>query len=65
MKDNKYLGSWDLEVNGKYEPRMVTIEKIYQGDFVSEFGKEEKVFLQLKEFDKPMICNRSNFKRLE
>ena len=41
MKDNKYLGSWDLEVNGKYEPRMVTIEKIYQGDFVSEFGKEE------------------------
>ncbi len=65
MKDNKYLGSWDLEVNGKYEPRMVTIEKIYQGDFVSEFGKEEKVFMNLKEFDKPMICNRSNFKRLE
>tara|TARA_B100001094_G_C18186488_1_gene804121 strand:- start:2939 stop:3430 length:492 start_codon:yes stop_codon:yes gene_type:complete len=65
MKDNKYLGSWDLEVNGKYEPRVVTIEKIYQGDFVSEFGKEEKVFLNLKEFDKPMICNRSNFKRLE
>ena len=65
MKDNKYLGSWDLEVNGKYEPRMVTIEKIYQGDFVSEFGKEEKVFLKLKEFEKPMICNRSNFKRLE
>ena len=29
MKDNKYLGSWDLEVNGKYEPKTVTIEKIY------------------------------------
>ena len=24
MKDNKYLGSWDLEVNGKYEPKVVT-----------------------------------------
>jgi hypothetical protein len=28
-------------------------------------GKEDKVFVKLKEFDKPMICNRSNFKRLE
>ena len=29
MKDNKYLGSWDLEVNGKYEPKVVTIEKVF------------------------------------
>ena len=28
-------------------------------------GREDKVFAKLKEFDKPMVCNRSNFKRLE
>ena len=33
MKDNKYLGSWDLERDGKYEPRTVTIQKIYQDVF--------------------------------
>lgn len=65
MKDNKYLGSWDLEVNGKYEPRIVTIEKIYQDVLVGEMGKEDKVFVKLKEFPKSMVCNRSNFKRLE
>ena len=35
MKDYKYLGAWDLEVNGKYEPKEVTIDKIYQDTFVS------------------------------
>lgn len=65
MKDNKYLGSWDLETEGKYEPRTVTIQKIYQDIFVGEMGKEEKVFLLMKEFEKPMVCNRTNFKRLE
>ena len=39
MKDNKYLGSWDLERDGKYEPRTVTIQKIYQDVFVGEMGK--------------------------
>jgi hypothetical protein len=65
MKDNKYLGSWDLEVNGKYEPRIVTIEKIFQDVMVGEMGKEDKVFIKLKEFQKAMVANRSNFKRLE
>ena len=65
MKDNRYLGSWDLEVDGKYEPKIVTIEKIYQDTFIGEMGKEDKVFCKLKEFNKPMVCNRSNFKRLE
>ena len=65
MKDNKYLGSWDLERDGKYEPRTVTIQKIYQDVFVGEMGKEDKVFMLLEEFDKPMVCNRTNFKRLE
>jgi hypothetical protein len=65
MADNKYLGAWDLEVNGKYEPRIVTIEKVYQDTFVGEMGKEQKVFIKLKEFTKPMVTNRTNFKRLE
>jgi hypothetical protein len=65
MKDNKYLGSWDLEVDGKYEPRVVTIEKIYQDVMVGEMGKEDKVFVKLAEFQKSMVANRTNFKRLE
>lgn len=65
MKDNKYLGSWDLEVNGKYEPRVVTIEKIYQDVMVGEMGKEDKVFVKFAEFPKSMVANRTNFKRLE
>ncbi len=65
MKDNKYLGSWDLEVNGKYEPKVVTIEKVYQDVMVGEMGKEDKVFIKLKEFQKSMVANRTNFKRLE
>ena len=40
MKDNKYLGSWDLERDGKYEPRTVTIQKIYQDVFVIVTGKQ-------------------------
>ena len=65
MKDNKYIGSWDLEVNGKYEPKVVTIEKVYQDVMVGEMGKEDKVFIKLKEFQKSMVANRTNFKRLE
>ena len=65
MADNKYLGAWDLEVNGKYEPKVVTIERVYQDTFVGEMGKEQKVFIKLKEFSKPMVTNRTNFKRLE
>lgn len=65
MKDNKYLGAWDLEVNGKYEPKVVTIDRIYQDTMVGEMGKEDKVFVKLKEFQKAMVCNRTNFKRLE
>ena len=65
MKDNKYLGAWDLEVAGKYEPKVVTIERIYQDTMVGEMGKEDKVFAKLKEFPKAMVCNRTNFKRLE
>jgi hypothetical protein len=65
MADNKYLGAWDLEVDGKYEPRIVTIDKVYQDTFIGEMGKEQKVFIKLKEFSKPMVTNRTNFKRLE
>lgn len=63
--DEKYLGSHNLEKDGKYEPVIVTIENIYVGDFLSQGGKEKRPFVKLKEFDKPMVLNRTNFKRLE
>jgi hypothetical protein len=63
--DEKYLGAYSLEKDGKYEAVIVTIENVYQGDFLSQGGKEKRPFVKLKEFEKPMVINRTNFKRLE
>lgn len=63
--DEKYLGSYSLEKDGKYQPVVVTIERIYNGEFTSQAGKEQRPFAKLVEFDKPMVLNRTNFKRLE
>lgn len=65
IQDQKYLGSWDLEAEGKYNAVIVTIEKIYVGDFSSQGGTEKKPFAKLKEYDKPMVLQAENFKRLE
>jgi hypothetical protein len=64
-RENKTLGSWDLEVNGTFESKVVTIERFYQGEIVGSKGKESKQMVKLKEFDKPMVCNVTNFKRLQ
>ena len=64
-RENKTLGSWDLEVNGTFESKIVTIDRFYQGEIVGSKGKEAKQMLKLKEFDKPMVCNVTNFKRLQ
>lgn len=65
FQDEKHLGAYSLEKDGKYEPVIVTIENIYTGDFITQGGKEQRPFAKLKEFDKPMVVNRTNFKRLE
>ena len=65
FSDEKYLGSYSLERDGKYEAVIVTIENVYQGEFTSQAGKEQRPFIKLREFDKPMVVNRTNFKRLE
>lgn len=65
LTNEKYLGHWDLEVNGQYIPVNVTIEQIYNGEFVGEMGKETKPFVKFKEYKKAMLCNKTNFKRLE
>lgn len=64
-RDEKFLGSWNLEKDGKYEPVVVHIEKFYQDTLVGSMGKESKVVCKLKEFDKSMVVNRTNFKRLQ
>jgi len=63
--DEKYLGAYSLEKDGKYQPVVVTIEKVFVGEFLSQGGKEQRPFVKLKEFDKTMVMNRTNFKRLE
>lgn len=64
-RDEKFLGSWNLEKDGKYESVVVHIEKFYQDTLVGSMGKESKVVCKLKEFDKSMVVNRTNFKRLQ
>lgn len=63
-KDEKTIGSWDLD-NGKggYNPIIVHIERFFEAEFVSQMGKEYKTYAQLREFKKPMIMNKTNFKR--
>ena len=63
--DDKTLGAHDLEQDGKFITVIVEITKIYQGEIVGSMGKESKVMADLKGFKKPMIVNRTNFKRLE
>lgn len=59
-----YLGHWDLEVNGKFEPKEVVIEKFYVGEFNTAGGKEMKVFANITGYKKPMVVNKKNMKRL-
>ncbi len=60
LTNEPYLGHWDLETN-----MIVTIERITTGEVVGPQGKENKALIKLKEFAKPMICNKTNFGRLE
>jgi hypothetical protein len=63
--DNEYLGHWDLEDDGKYNKYNVTIEGFSNGEITGQNGKEKKTFVKFKEFPKKMICNITNFERLQ
>lgn len=60
-----YLGSWDLEEDGKFLTAELTIEKIYTAELANQAGKQMKSFIKFKEVEKPMVCNTTNFTRLE
>ena len=68
FKDSdKYLGAvdlWDDKKKG-YAQLVVTIDKFFVDEMVGSMGKERKVFCKLKEFNKPMVVNVTNFKRLQ
>ena len=63
--NEKFLGSWDLEADGKFNDRVLTIERFGKSELVTEKGKEQKVVIKFKEFPKEMVCNKTNFKRLQ
>lgn len=68
FKDSdKYLGAVDLWDDKKknYSQLVVTIDKFFVDEMVGSMGKERKVFCKLKEFNKPMVVNVTNFKRLQ
>jgi hypothetical protein len=62
---DKAIGAYTLEVNGKYQPVVVTIEKFFNDKITGSMGTENKRFVKLKEFNLPMIVNISNYRRLE
>tara|TARA_R110001599_G_scaffold256246_2_gene456408 strand:+ start:1383 stop:1862 length:480 start_codon:yes stop_codon:yes gene_type:complete len=58
-----YLGSYSLD--GKKEV-VVTIDKLSQDKVTGQQGRKEDCFVVFyKEFDKPMILNRTNAKAIE
>jgi len=63
--DDKTIGAHDLEIDGKFGTAIVKIKRFYQDTLVGSMGKEDKVFAELIGMNKPMIVNRTNFKRLE
>ena len=65
LTNEPYLGAWDLEEDEKFKTVIVTIEKIFQAELVGQMGKQMKSFIKFKEFQKSMVCNKTNFKRLE
>lgn len=65
LTDEKYLGSWNLEDEGTFKTVIVTIEKIFTAEMIGQMGKQMKPFIKFKEFQKSMVCNKTNFKRLE
>ena len=67
FKDSdKYLGAVDLWNDQKktYNQVVVTIDRFFTDEMVGSMGKERKVFVKLKEFQKPMVANVTNMKRL-
>lgn len=65
-ESDKHLGSWDLwdDENKKYFQVEVTVDKFVNDVLVGSMGTEKKVFVKLKEYNKLMVCNVTNFKRL-
>lgn len=63
---DKYLGSVDLwdESKKQYNSFVVTIVEFTNDKFIGSMGEEDKTFVRLKEFNKMMMMNKENFKRL-
>lgn len=62
---DKAIGAHVLEENGKFTTKVVTIERFFNDKITGQMGTENKRFVQLKEFKLPMVCNITNYKRLE
>lgn len=62
LAPSNYIGAWDLE-----DDTIVTIVSISQEKVKPNASapEEECVVMKLKEFDKPMIVNKTNLKSIE
>ena len=63
---DKFLGSVDLwdESTKSYKSVAVTIVSFGMDKLVGSMGEETKPFVKLKEYQKPMVMNKTNYSRL-
>jgi len=53
---SKWLAAADFD-----EPTIVTISTVDMQEFKTDSGgKEQKIILEFEEYDKPMVCNKTN-----
>lgn len=62
LAPSNYLGAWDIENDTNVTILSITQEKIKPNASAPE---EECVVMKLKEFNKPMIVNKTNLKAIE
>jgi hypothetical protein len=60
-----FLGSWDLEADGGYVNRLVTIKEVGKREAFNGTKKEEVAVVLFHELPKPMVLNSENGKRLK
>lgn len=63
---DKFLGSVDLwdDKTKSYKQVTVTIERFGEDTLVGSMGEERKPYVKLKEYQKPMVMNKTNYARL-
>jgi len=64
-RNNHYLGSHDLDIDGKYIEQTITIDRIQRESVAGEDGKKDECTVAYLKGTKPMILNVTNQKMIQ